>query len=238
MGLEVVRLGDKIDINFLHQNNGKTYKSSVCDIISDKELEITMPTEDGKIVVFQVGIECQFYFYTQKGLFTCDAVITGRARRDNFLVLMARVTSPMKKFQRRDYYRVNCLLDFSYYKVTDEVAALETTEDLFEEITNPDYIIQKMLARTRDLSGGGIRFNANEILKKGDKLLCVLHLQNDKMDRMFYLVSEVIDCNPIEQVRDKWVVRAKWIFKNLKDRDLIVRYVFEEDRKLRKKENG
>lgn len=238
MGLEVVRLGDKIDINFLHQNNGKTYKSSVCDIISDKELEITMPTDDGKIVVFQVGIECQFYFYTQKGLFTCDAVITGRARRDNFLVLMARVTSPMKKFQRRDYYRVNCLLDFSYYKVTDEVAALETTEDLFEEITNPDYIIQKMLARTRDLSGGGIRFNANEILKKGDKLLCVLHLQNDKMDRMFYLVSEVIDCNPIEQVRDKWVVRAKWIFKNLKDRDLIVRYVFEEDRKLRKKENG
>lgn len=238
MGLEVVRLGDKIDINFLHQNNGKTYKSSVCDIISDKELEITMPTEDGKIVVFQVGIECQFYFYTQKGLFTCDAVITGRARRDNFLVLMARVTSPMKKFQRRDYYRVNCLLDFSYYKITDEVAALETTEDLFEEITNPDYIIQKMLARTRDLSGGGIRFNANEILKKGDKLLCVLHLQNDKMDRMFYLVSEVIDCNPIEQVRDKWVVRAKWIFKNLKDRDLIVRYVFEEDRKLRKKENG
>ncbi|MBQ3030295.1 MAG: flagellar brake protein [Agathobacter sp.] len=238
MGLEVVRLGDKIDINFLHQNNGKTYKSSVCDIISDKELEITMPTDEGKIVVFQVGIECQFYFYTQKGLFTCDAVITGRARRDNFLVLMARVTSPMKKFQRRDYYRVNCLLDFSYYKITDEVAALETTEDLFEEITNPDYIIQKMLARTRDLSGGGIRFNANEILKKGDKLLCVLHLQNDKMDRMFYLVSEVIDCNTIEQVRDKWVVRAKWIFKNLKDRDLIVRYVFEEDRKLRKKENG
>ena len=134
MGLEVVRLGDKIDINFLHQNNGKTYKSSVCDIISDKELEITMPTEDSKIVVFQVGIECQFYFYTQKGLFTCDAVITDRARRDNFLVLMARVTSPMKKFQRRDYYRVNCLLDFSYYKVTDEVAALETTEDLFEEM--------------------------------------------------------------------------------------------------------
>jgi len=238
MGLEVVRLGDKIDINYLHQNNGKTYKSSVCDIISDKELEISMPTDEGKIVVFQVGIECQFYFYTQKGLFTCDAVITGRARRDNFLVLTARVTSGMKKFQRRDYYRVNCMLDFAYYKVTDEVAALETTEDLFEEITNPDYIVQKMLGRTRDLSGGGIRFTSNEILKKGDKLLCVLRLENDKMDHMFYLVAEVIDCSTIEQVRDKWVVRAKWIFKNNKDRDLIVRYVFEEDRKLRKKENG
>ena len=238
MSLEVVRLGDKIDINYLHQNNGKTYKSSVYDIISDKELEITMPTDEGKIVVFQVGIECQFYFYTQKGLFTCDAVITGRARRDNFLVLTARVTSPMKKFQRRDYYRVNCLIDFAYYKITDEVAALETTEDLFEEITNPDYIVQKMLGRTRDISGGGIRFTSNEILKKGDKLLCVLRLENDKMDHMFYLVAEVIDCSTIEQVRDKWVVRAKWIFKNNKDRDLIVRYVFEEDRKLRKKENG
>ena len=134
MGLEVIRPGDKIDINFLHQNNGKTYKSSVCDIISERELEITMPTESGKIVVFQVGIECQFYFYTQKGLFTCDTVITGRARKDNFLVLSVRVTSALKKFQRRDFYRVNCLLDFVYYEITDEVAALETTEDLFDYI--------------------------------------------------------------------------------------------------------
>ena len=84
MGLEGVKPGDKIDINYLHQNNGKTYKSSVFDILSDTELEITMPTDEGKMILFQNGFECQFYFYTSKGLFTCEAVITGRAKRDNF----------------------------------------------------------------------------------------------------------------------------------------------------------
>ena len=238
MGLEVVRPGDKIDINFLHQNNGKTYKSSVCDIISEKELEITMPTESGKIVVFQLGVECQFYFYTQKGLFTCDAVITGRARRDNFLVLSARVTSALKKFQRRDFYRVNCMVDFAYYQITDEVAALETTEELFEEIADPAYLEHRRLATTRDISGGGIKFTSYETLKPGDKILVVIRLANDKMDHMFYLVADVVECASLENVRDKWIVRAKWVFKNIKDRDLIVRYVFEMDRMLRKKENG
>ena len=239
MGLEVVRPGDKIDINFLHQNNGKTYKSSVCDIISEKELEITMPTESGKIVVFQLGVECQFYFYTQKGLFTCDVVITGRARKENFLVLTARVISGLKKFQRRDYYRVNCLLDFAYYKITDEVANLETTEELFEVIADPAYLEHRKLATTRDISGGGIKFTSyDDDLKAGDKILVVIRLSNDKMDHMFYLVTDIVDSVRAENVRDKWVVRGKWQFKNVKDRDLIVRFVFETDRMLRKKENG
>ena len=140
MGLEGVKPGDKIDINYLHQNNGKTYKSSVFDIINDTELEITMPTDEGKMILLQTGFECQFYFYTGKGLFTCEAVITGRAKKDNFYILSAKIKTGLKKFQRRDYYRVNTLIDFGFYKITDEVAELETTEDLFEEIADPKYL--------------------------------------------------------------------------------------------------
>ena len=58
------------------------------------------------------------------------------------------------------------------------------------------------------------------------------------MEQTFYLVSEVIHCDPIEQDKDKWMIRAKWYFKNKKERDMIVRFVFEEDRKKRKKEKG
>jgi len=238
MVLDFIKPGDKIDINYLHQNNGKTYKSSVFDILSDNEIEIAMPTDGGKMVLFQNGFACQFYFYTVKGLFTCEAVITGRYKKDNFYLLSAKITSGLKKYQRRDYFRVDCSIDFGYYRISDEVARLETTEELFEEIANPDYIEQKMLARTRDISGGGIRFTGNESLEVGDKLLIVIRLTNEKLDHMFYLVAEIIDCAPVEQMQDKWVLRAKWHFKNIKDRDLIVRYVFEEDRMIRKKENG
>lgn len=238
MGLEVVTPGDKIDIHYLHQNNGKTFKSSVYDILSDKELEIVMPTDEGKMVLFQVGTAFQFFFYTSKGLYTCDVVVTGRYRKDNFYLLSVKIISALKKFQRRDYYRVNCSIDFTYYKIPDEVANLEKTEDLFDEIAKPEYLETKKLARTRDLSGGGVKFTSTEILESGEKLLAVIRLQNGKMDHTFYLVMEIIDCNSIEHVRDRWVVRGKWLFKNKKERDAIVRYVFEEDRMIRKKENG
>lgn len=238
MGLELIRPGDKIDITYLHQNNGKKYMSSVFDIVSDTELEILMPTEEGKMVLFQIGFEAQFYFYTAKGLYTCDMVVTERQKKDNFFLLTVKRISPLKKFQRREYYRISLLLDFGYYKVSDDIASLETTDDLMDAISDENFTEQFMLAKTKDLSGGGVRFLANETLESGDKILAVLTLQNAKVDQRFYLVGEVIACSPVENMRDRWIVRAKWCYKNLKDRDTIVRYIFEEDRMTRKKENG
>ena len=235
---DYVKPGDKIDINFLHQNNGKTYKSSVFDYLGDNELEIGMPTEGGRMVMFNIGFECQFYFYTSKGLFTCEAVITNRYKKDNFYLLSAKIKTGLKKFQRREFYRLECMLDFSYYKISKEVAALETTEELFEEIVNPEYIDKKQLATTKDISGGGMRFTTMAPIEVGSKILVVIRLANEKLDQMFYLVADVIACDAVEKMPDLWIVRTKFEFKNIKDRDLIIRYVFEEDRMNRKREKG
>ena len=230
--------GDKIDICYLHQNNGKTYKSSVFDILDDNEIEIGMPTDGLKMVMFNIGFECQLYFYTSRGLYTCEAVVTNRYKKDQFILMSVKTKTGLKKFQRREFFRLECLVDFAYYKISKEVAELETTEELFEEIANPDYIEQKRLARTKDLSGGGMRFTTMEPLEVGSRVLSVMRLANDKIDHMFYLVTEVIACDPVEKMPDLWIVRSKFEFKNIKDRDLIIRYVFEEDRMNRKRENG
>ena len=235
---DFVKPGDKIDINFLHQHNGKTYKSGVFDYLSDNEIELTMPTESGKMVMFNVGFECQFYFYTFKGLYTCEAVITNRYKKDNFYLLSAKIKTGLKKFQRREYFRFETVIDFSYYKISHEVAALQTTEELFEEIVNPEYLEKKQLARTIDLSGGGIKFNVMEELEVGSKILVVIRLSNDRVDQLFYLVTDIIACDPVEKMQGLWVARGKFDFKNIKDRDSIIRYVFEEDRMKRKRENG
>ena len=235
---DYVKPGDKIDINFLHQNNGKTYKSSVFDFLANGDVELSMPTDEGRMVMFNIGFECQFYFYTSKGLYTCEAVITNRYKKDNFYLLSAKIKTGLKKFQRREFYRLECLIDFAYYKVPKEVADLETTEDLFEEIANPDYIEQKRLARTKDLSGGGMRFTTMEALEVGSKIVSVIRLSNDKLDHMFYLVTDIVACDLAEKSTDLWIARGKFEFKNIKDRDLIIRYVFEEDRIKRKRENG
>ena len=56
---EIINPGDKIDIQLTYQLEKnklgetvdvKLYKSSVFDFVSDTEIEITMPTEAGKVV--------------------------------------------------------------------------------------------------------------------------------------------------------------------------------------------
>ena len=235
---DFARPGDKIDITYLHQNNGKVYKSSVFDFLGDAVLEIGMPTESGKMVLFQVGFECSMFFYTQKGMFTCEGKVLDRYKKDGFYMMSVKIISAPKKYQRRDFYRVETAIDFNYYKIAKEITLLESTTDLFEEITDPKYIPEKKLGHTLDISGGGIKFVSDEDLEPGEYLLTVIRLTNDKIDHTLYLVTEVIACQRMEKAPDKRVVRAKFHFKELKDRDLIVRFVFEEDRMLRKKENG
>ena len=116
--------GDKIDICYLHQNNGKTYKSSVFDFLSENEIELGMPTDGGKMVMFNVGFECQFYFYTSKGLYTCEAVVTNRYKKDGFILMSAKIRTGLKKFQRREFYRLDCLIDFAYYKISKESSSV------------------------------------------------------------------------------------------------------------------
>ncbi len=234
----VIKPGDKIDIKHLHQNNQITYKSGVFDILEDDMIEILIPTQDGKMMLFPNGTEFQFYFYSAKSIYSCETVIVDRYKRGNFLLFKVQLTTPIKKFQRREFYRLECLVDFAYYAIPDEIAKLESTEDIIDEISKPEYYTGQRLARTKDLSGGGMRFIGSEPLDIGTKLLVVLPLSNNKVDRRFYLVTEIISSEPVEKMKDRWIYRGRFDYKNKKERDMIVQYVFEEDRMLRKKENG
>ena len=106
------------------------------------------------------------------------------------------------------------------------------------DLNSNKYIPEKKSAHTLDISGGGVKFLSNEDLEAGAFILTVIRLTNEKVDQTLYLVTEIVACERMENASDKKVVRAKFHFKDLKDRDLIVRFVFEEDRMLRKKENG
>ena len=122
---ELARPGDKIDITYLHQNNGKVYMSSVFDFLDETVLEIGMPTEGGKMVLFQVGFECSMFFYTQKGMFICEGKVLDRYKKDGFYMMSVRMISAPKKYQRREFYRVETSIDFNYYKIDKTIALMD-----------------------------------------------------------------------------------------------------------------
>ncbi|MCI7087733.1 MAG: flagellar brake protein [Lachnobacterium sp.] len=236
--------GDKIDIRLLHQMNAednggqkaKVYKSNVCEFISDQEMEILMPIQGSRMVLLQIGAECQFVFYTRRGLYSCDAIVRERYRKDNLYLLRILFRTEPKRFQRREFFRIDYITEMQLLEITEEVAALKTTELLFMESQDIKYIDHKKKAMICDISGGGVRFTGDTPLEPGQFVLLTFRLVNENTDECFYLVSQIVAIQ--KEDSDRYSCRAKFIFKDLKDREKIVRFVFEEERRIRRKEVG
>lgn len=244
---ELVKLGDKIDVRLDYQVEQqkmgklievKNFKSSVFDYASDIELEILMPSDGGKIYLFETGIRLELLFYTNKGLYTCQAVTKQHYKKENVYLLIVEIKSPPSKYQRREFFRVDCSIDMQYYSISEEIAELASTEDVFIALQSERFIGKNIPAIVQDISGGGIRFSSPVYNEIDSYIVIRLRLTNEKLDETFFLVCKIISCNRIENYEGKYSNRAKFIFKDIKDRETIVKFVFDEQRRIRKKENG
>ena len=69
--------------------------------------------------------------------------------------------------------------------------------------------------------------------------MIMLRLTNDKMDRHFHVLSNVIACIEVHTpAKVMYESRLKFIIEDNRIREEIIRYIFEEERKIRQKENG
>ena len=108
----IILPGDKIDIRLIHQMNveenggqkANVYQSNVCEFLSDHEMEILMPMQGSRMVLLQTGAECQFVFYTRRGLYSCDIIVRERYRKDNLYLLRVLFKKQPARFQRREIF--------------------------------------------------------------------------------------------------------------------------------------
>ena len=244
--LDTIQLGNKIDIHISQQLNrqdtkgetAKLYKSTVTDVLSDRELEISMPMDGSKIVLFQTALRIEMIVYTKRGLYRCTSLVRKRYKRDNMYFLTVELMEELKKFQRREYFRINCMVKMQYCFVPEKIAGMRTTREIFEALQDPELVDDTLEypATILDISGGGMRFTTDQKLDSGSYVASSFRLTNERLDQKFYLVTQILESKPIEGSTDKFMVRSKFLFKDLKDREAIVHFVFEEERHMRKKE--
>lgn len=243
---DLAKPGDKIDIRLIQQKERMkrgeegtvVYKSSILDFLPDNEVEISMPTESGKIILFQVGQRCAMMVYTSKGMYNCIGRVQKRYKKGNLYMLSVLLMEEPKKFQRREFFRIDCSLEMQYYRISEEIAEFSTTDELVRVTYDPEYIITMRDAHIMDISGGGMRFLAKECLESESYILSRIHLVRAGINQTFYLVTQIIAADLASDGSGQYIHRSKFIFKDLKDRETIVRYVFEEERRIRKRENG
>ena len=241
---EVIHVGDKIEIRIAQEaeresrtaETVKMYKSQVLDMKSNGLLQIAMPTEAGKLVMLSLGLRYEFVFYSMGSLYRAIGQIKERYKKDNYYMLDIELRSELEKYQRREFFRFSCLLDFSFYHIPEEAMQLEKLEDIYEMIRD-DYLEGKVTpGKIVDLSGGGIRFYTENPVNADACLLLDIRLKNETMDKQFHIPARVLDCHRVENIQEvRYELRAKFFIRDDKVREEIIHYIFEEERKTRQR---
>lgn len=249
MDSNVIRVGDKIDIRILQQveladRSGQgpvIYKSKVQDIKKDDLLEVSMPTNGGKMVLLPAGVRYEFIFYTKAGLYRCVAQIKDRYKVNNLFMLLIEPKSPLEKFQRREYFRFGCAMDMEYQCITEEEARIADMEKLKQTHKEkfPEDRIRHGIAV--DLSGGGIRFVGEDELQRDEFVFISILLRSMDKDYLLELAGRVlsgrrVETSPNSAKREvKYEYRVQFLTKDQKKREMIIKYIFEQERKNRQK---
>ncbi len=211
----------------------KVYESQVHEIISEDRLEIAMPMEKSKLVLLPVDVEYDIYFYTSAGLYQCFGRIIDRYKSNTIYILLVELTSNLRKFQRREYYRFSCALEMNSRPLEkEEIEQLEKREGEL----SPGLPLKRSVVV--DISGGGLRFIANYAYDPDILICCKYHLVIEGKNKEYNLIGKVLSIRELENRPGVYEHRVQYTNIDTIEREEIIKFIFEEERKNRKRENG
>lgn len=240
---KVISLGDRLELKKTGTNKKKemgeepdiSYISQVYDVINEDELKIAMPIVEGRVVPLPLNGRFDLCFYTSCGLYECKATITDRYKEDGLFVLQIEITSDLKKVQRRQYFRLECTLDVLYKILPkEEVLEIVTNRDCMQEFLRSGLEYGVAL----DISGGGMRFTSKNRHVVGDCIVIVVKIKRGNENTMCVLPGTIIRTNKVSHRNDLYEHRVE--YNNLQGavRETLIKFIFEEERRLRQKEKG
>ena len=248
MHTAIIEVGNKIDIRIVNQiENAKTtgepphiYKSQLLDFFENGDIEISMPSENGQIRLLPLGLRYELVFYTKSGLCRGYGEVKERYKTDNRFMLRVALHTPLNKYQRREYYRLNCAMEAAFYIINKEIAMLEHTDEIETALRESEEAAgEKMSAYVRDISGGGMRFVTDVELPEDSYILVYIRLGEKAQDAVYPIVGRVISSGKVEDVTPaKYEQRVEFILKDSRVREDIIRFIFKEERKARRNRKG
>lgn len=234
-----ISIGDKIELQAVdrmteEQTEGarKTHSSMVHEILSEDTLEIVMPIEKSKLILLPVDSEYDLIFYGKSGLYQCFARIIDRYKSNNVYILVVELTSNLRKYQRREYYRFSCALEMCARNLQEEeVQALESRQPY--ALTPGLPLKQSVIV---DISGGGLRFISSQKYEPDSLLYISYHLLKGGERKEYEVIGKVLGVRDLENRPGIWEHRVQYYDMDVNTREEIIKYIFEEERKSRRKE--
>lgn len=235
---KILGIGNKIELtrsaaaeNIDDAKNKRMYISQLVDIIDEDKMKISMPIEQGKIIPLSINTRLDACFYTSNGLYQGRITVTDRYKEGQIFILVVELTSGLKKYQRRQYFRLGCVIEIKYRKIFEE--------EIEEYAQNNNMIIEAddfLDGTALDISGGGIRFISKEHLEKDKDIFIVLEIKYEAQTKTYGLLGKVIMSYPAKNRDDMFEHRIEFIYMQGGVRESLIKYIFEEERRQRQKQ--
>lgn len=243
---DIIVAGQIVDIDTVKENNEneeneekeesqelkKTYRTKVFDVLSEEQLEIMMPIEKGKVILLPVDAQFNLCFYTEKGLYQCRARVLDRYKSNNVYIVVMELVSNLRKQQRREYFRLDCALEVDFRMLEKEEIAAVAQERV--------HLIKGLPLRqgvVADISGGGVRFIADCTFEPGTLVYCTYTLQGKNQEKRYHLIGRVLLSRELDGKPGEYENRVQYVNMDVDDREEIIKYIFEEERKQQHKKN-
>ncbi len=236
----IISEGNKIELqklqsltkSIVEDEDVKTYYSLVTEIVDEDKIKITMPLERGRVIPLNINSRYNASIYTDNGVYQTRIIVIDRFKEDNIYMLVVQLTSDLVKFQRRQYYRLGCTMDIRYKVKEDDEEEFEADTNMQQTVW-PGYKEGVAL----DISGGGMRFVSEELLERESEIFLVIEIAYAKEIRKYGLNARVISSIPMPKRRDRFEHRVE--YKNIdgRVRESLIKYIFDEERRQRKKDN-
>lgn len=218
------------------KENEETKEMLVSQImdINDETIICTMPSRQGKMIVFEVGTLIEAFFYTGNYIYKSDCTVKSRGKEGNIFTVELRPETALVKFQRREFYRLKCTIDADIIPLTDEERKnFDVTGKL------PDnFVMPEDKGIIVDISGGGLRLFSKKQYDADSIVNVSFPIQVGDRSRYMKLMAKVVMSMRNQNSDSVYDSRLQFVNMQKEDTEDIVKYVFAQQRMIRKKERG
>lgn len=241
----LIETGNRLELQKIRRIGASEEEAYVSRFLyqqSEDEAVIEMPVKEGRLVVMEPGEAFQVCFYTNKGLYRCQVQVVSRHYEDKLPMVVIKFQSEFERLQRRQHYRMECLLDMEFY--VPEKAALEqllreknNVQEPLEQTEEEGEIapIQLFTGVTLDLSGGGVRFNSEHQTEEGSTIVMKIAFPEQTAPQVQLLFAKVLTVLPVPNHTGLYEHRVQFVSITNAERESIIRYIFLEERKRRQR---
>lgn len=227
MELSQVKVGTRLELEILDEDGLRAAPimlSKFEGAEDESHAVVAAPIFQGNIYAVSLDAELDVYFVYKRGIssnrFKFRAKVKDRISIGNLQFLKLELLEKISPAQRRNYFRLEYFTEVEYRVVNS-----------LDPQSNVDIPFKRTL--TSNLSGGGIGIMLEEKIDLGSLVECIIKTDESKEVRFFGCVKRFEEKDI--KGRLKYIIGIAYIKINDDDKEAVIKFIFNEQRKMRRR---